>query len=116
MENKGARYLNIALGAWLFVSAFLWHHDTAQLANALIVGIIAMAAGVASLTMPAFRYATTAVAAWLVVSAFALPHLSAGTVWNHVLVGTTMFYVSLVESPTVTSRKAPGGALGAGTY
>jgi hypothetical protein len=102
-----ARYVNIGLGAWLIASAFLWHHGTAQLTNALVGGIIAMAAGVAALRMPNLRFVLTAVGAWLIVTAFAFPHVSAGTVWNHVLVGVTTFYVSFIGPHTSMAPRTP---------
>jgi hypothetical protein len=100
MENRAARYVNMALGVWLFVSAFLWHHSAAQFTNSLFMGLIALASAAIALRTPAFRFVNTAVGIWLVISAFVLPRVSAGTVWNDVLVGVATFYVSLVGPRT----------------
>ena len=100
MGTKEARYVNIALGVWLFISAFVWHHSAAQFTNTWILGIIAVAAALVALAVPPFRFVNTAVGIWLIISAFALPHIARGTVWNNVLVGAAMFFVSLVGPRT----------------
>jgi len=97
-NSQGARYLNIVLGLWLFISAFAWHHGQAQFTNTWIMGIIVAAVGLISLSVPSFRYVNTIAGAWLIVSGFALPRANSGTTWNNVLVGIAVFLVSLVPS------------------
>jgi hypothetical protein len=93
-----ARHLNIALGVWLFISAFLWPHSPSQFTNSWAVGILsAIAAGIA-LAAPGFRYVNTALAVWLFVTAFSFRHTAAGTVWNEVIVAAAMFVISLIPS------------------
>jgi hypothetical protein len=98
MNSQQSRYLNIALGVWLFISAFVWHHSHAQFTNSWIMGIIVTAVALISLSVPTFRYVNTLAGAWLIISGFALPRVTSGTTWNNVLVGIAVFLVSLAPS------------------
>jgi uncharacterized membrane protein HdeD (DUF308 family) len=98
MGNREARYLNILLGVWLFISAFLWRHSSAQFTNTWLMGAITVVVGLISLRSPAIRFINTLVGIWLVISGLALPAVSSGTRWNNVLVGVAIFLVSLVGS------------------
>jgi hypothetical protein len=97
-----ARVVNLVLGIWLFVSAFVWKHTGAQLANTWIVGVVAVLVALIAVRLPRLRYLNSLLAMWLFVSAFALPHLRQGTVWNNALLALVMFFVSLqsTEEPT----------------
>jgi hypothetical protein len=106
MGNKDARYLNLLLGIWLFISAFLWKHSPAQFTNTWLMGVITVIVALVATSMPAARYVNTAVGIWLIISGFALPHYRAGTVWNNVLVGIAIGLLSLVGSRAdLTTRK-----------
>jgi hypothetical protein len=84
----GARLVNAVLGLWLFTSAFLWPHASAQRVNAWSVGIVAVTAALAGLgRTKAGRYVNAAAGAWLMISALFLPRLSPATFWNHMIVG-----------------------------
>jgi hypothetical protein len=99
-----ARIANIALGVWLFLSAYLWPHSGAQFVNAWICGIVAVIFAAAATRSPAVRSVNTLLAVWLFISAWALPSIRVVTVWNHALVAIAMFAFSLV--PNVTARRA----------
>jgi hypothetical protein len=86
----------IALGAWLFISAFLWPHGAASAANTWIVGLLIAIAGLIALRMPWMRWVDTALAIWLFLSTFAMPHVTRGTLWNNLIVALLVFLVSLV--------------------
>src|SRR5947209_2788584 len=102
MNSQQARYLNIAIGVWLFISAFVWRHSHAQFTNTWILGVVVAVIALIAVSVPAFRYVNTIAGAWLVVSGFALPRVNAGTTWNNVIVGIVVFLVSLM--PTVAER------------
>jgi hypothetical protein len=82
MTLVGPRIMNIMLGIWLFLSAFLWTHSGAQFNNAWLVG--ALIAGFASiaLAVPQFSYLNVVLALWLFVSAIILPASSTVTTLN----------------------------------
>src|SRR5690606_34265915 len=89
-------FVNIALGVWLFISAFIWPHTSAQFNNAWIVGALSAIVGALALRYPDARWANTALGAWLFLSVWFLPTMYSGTLWNHLIVGAAMFIVSLI--------------------
>lgn len=107
-QMTAARGVNIALGIWLFISAFLWPHSQGQFTNTWIVGVLCVLFAVISMWMPAARYLNTILAIWLFVSAWAIPAIRAGTVWNNVLVSIAILIVSLI--PTVPTTPGVRGS------
>ena len=90
-----ARTLNILLGIWLFISAFIWTHSQAQLTNTWILGVLCVAFALIATRVEQVRYLNTALAVWLFISAFALNSQSRGTMWNNALVAVAIFIISL---------------------
>jgi phosphoglycerol transferase MdoB-like AlkP superfamily enzyme len=97
-----ARIVNLVLGVWLFISAFVWQHDAAQMTNTWILGVLAVIFSLVAMRVQPVRYLNTLLSIWLFISAFALPHLHRGTVWNNALVALVMFFVSLQSFDTGT--------------
>jgi nitric oxide reductase large subunit len=100
MGPREARYVNIVLGSWLFVSAFLWPHAGAQLTNTWMAGFITVVVASIGLHSSSARFLNTTLGIWIVVSALLLPFRSLGTMWNNVLVGLGIFFVSLIGRST----------------
>ncbi len=102
-----ARTLNVILGIWLFISAFVWPHDAAQMTNTWILGVLCVVFALIALGVPKARYLNTVLAIWLFVSAYALLDVSRGTVWNNVLVAIAVFVFSLIPTePTPRLRSS----------
>jgi hypothetical protein len=104
MDPKNGRYLNIIVGIWLFISAFVWRHSTAQFTNTWIMGIVVVAIAAVAFGWTAFRYVNTLAGAWLIISAFALPTFSAATRWNNFIVGVVVVLLSLAGVPVASVR------------
>ncbi|MHB8878479.1 MAG: SPW repeat domain-containing protein [Myxococcaceae bacterium] len=102
-----ARVLAIILGAWLFLSAFLWPHSAAQYTNTWISGLLCVLFAVVSFARPGARYLNTALSIWLFISAFVLPQVSLAGVWNNALVAIGIFVVSLIPAMGVPLNR-PG--------
>jgi hypothetical protein len=100
-----ARVVNIILGVWLFISAFLWPHAMSQQTNTWLCGALVVVFAVVAMRVPPARYLNTALAIWLFISAWALPSVTTATIWNNALVGIALFVVSLV--PSYASRETP---------
>lgn len=109
-NDPAARLVNTALGVWLFISAFLWHHTMAQRTNTWILGVLTVIFSMAAANNPRTRNLNTILAIWLFISAFALPYNNAGTVWNNALVAIAIFVLSLVPSITTGPRSASSPA------
>lgn len=107
MESNQWRYVNLVLGVWLFISAFIWTHSHAQFVNTWILGIIVAASALIALSNTSFRYVNTVAGIWLVLTAFAMPRAQIGTLWNNVIVGALVFLASL---PGVTRSHIGLGA------
>jgi hypothetical protein len=90
--------VNLILGAWLFLSAFLWSHTAADRVNDWAVGLAIVVFAVIALSNPAVRWVNTVLGGWLIVSGFALPHVHWGTRWNEVIVGLLVVFVSIVPT------------------
>jgi hypothetical protein len=98
--------INVILGVWLFISAFVWHDSHAQATNTWICGVLCVVIAIAGMGVPWARFLNTGLAVWLFVSAWALPTEHVATLWNNVLVAIALFVVSLVPSDTTS---LPGG-------
>jgi len=105
------RTLNVLLGIWLFISAFVWTHDASQLTNTWILGVLCVVFALVAMRVAQIRFLNTALAVWLFISAFAIPAQSRATVWNNALVAIAVFVISLMPAerlrmPTHTPRTA----------
>jgi hypothetical protein len=98
----GPRVANLILGAWLFLSAFLWRHTPAARANTWIVGVLIIVFAVLSGARPQARYANTVLAVWLFLSSLSIYHVTGATAWNNCIVAILVFLFSLApSSPTL---------------
>jgi hypothetical protein len=95
-HSQRGRTANLAIGAWLFMSAFLWHHNMAEFRNALLTGVICFIVALMSLNRPVMRFANTVLALWLFLSAVVIPGTSRITAVNHALAAILMLTFSLV--------------------
>jgi hypothetical protein len=105
VNRAPARVVNVLLGVWLFISAFIWPHSQSQLTNTWLVGVLCVLFSLAAMAVPWARYLNTVLAVWLFISAWALPAISMGTIWNNVLSAIAIFVVSLVPSE---GERTPG--------
>jgi hypothetical protein len=102
-----ARAISIALGVWLFISAFVWAHSAAAQANTWVVGVLIVIIAVWSLFVPSARFANSLLALWLFFSTIVIPHASAATLWNNVIASIVLFFVSLIPSGPVVRLRTP---------
>ena len=104
-----ARLITIALGVWLFISAFIWPHTPEQFSNAWIVGLLVVAFAAISLRVELARYACTLIAVWLFFSNWILPTEAEATAWNNIIVSISVFVASLAAGqPAPRPIATPG--------
>jgi hypothetical protein len=87
LDFEPARYLNLVLGAWLLVSAFVWPHSEPQFLITILVG------------SPLVRKINTACGVVLALAAVLLPRASVVTLWHNVLLGFIVVSVSFFGPP-----------------
>ena len=98
------RIVNLLLGVWLFLSAFLWDHGDPQYLNAFTTGLVlAMLGMAAGESRPLARLITGQIGLWLIASTFLLP-TEAATRVNHLLVGALVMVMSVLPSLPIWSR------------
>ncbi|HET7827161.1 MAG TPA: hypothetical protein VFK90_17625 [Anaeromyxobacter sp.] len=96
--GSGARVANVALGAWLVASPFLWRHWSNEAFDALTVGLLVLTFALASWWTPGLRFLNLVFAGFLLVDATCFSHALAITQANHLLVGLAIAGLSLVPS------------------
>ncbi len=105
-----ARIVSIALGVWLFISAFLWPHSPELMHDSWICGVLAVIFAAVALRLPRARHLSTLLAVWVFITAFALPSVSVVTIWNNALVSIALFISSLAPSHVAHPPLAPRDA------
>jgi hypothetical protein len=102
-----ARWINVLLGAWLFISAFLWPHAPGQFANTWVVGLMVVVLSlIAAGGYSWARYLNAVAAVWLFFATLFMPRMSVGTLWNNCLVAIVVFVVAMTPG-RFGSRIAP---------
>lgn len=88
--------VNLVLGGWLFMSAFLWPHNDVQSLNAIISGGLAAIFALLSTRARVVHYLSAAVGAWLFWSTWFLPSRNLATAYNEMVVGIAMFFFAII--------------------
>jgi hypothetical protein len=96
MRGRDVRYLNIALGAFVFVSAFLWPHPGGRFVNTWLTAAIVMVSAAIAIKLPVVRFVTAAAGLWLVTSLFAWPQTSVLTLLTNAFLGAGIALASVI--------------------
>ena len=91
-----ARVLNLLIGVWLFISAFVWPHTVPAQTNTWILGVLIVVFALWAMAQPTARWLNTLAAIWLFFSTLAITHHSPATVWNNVIVAIVVFVISFI--------------------
>jgi hypothetical protein len=103
-----ARVINIALGIWVFLSAFVFNLVNAPRTNNIVVGIAIALVALWAIWNEGARYINTALSVWLVLSTVSVFKLTQGPLWSNLLCGVAVFVLSLVGVPAARTFGAPG--------
>jgi uncharacterized membrane protein len=93
--SNWAAGINLVLGVWLFISAFVWPHTMGQQTNTWILGVLIALASAWAMYAPNARYLDTIFAVWLFVSTLVIARHSPATMWNNLIVAIIVFVLSL---------------------
>ncbi len=95
VPDNWSSYINLIVGIWLFISAFLWPHTPAMRADTWIVGALIVLFSLLAMGTPSVRYVNTVLAVWLFVTTLAFHSISVGTLWNNIIASIIVFVASL---------------------
>jgi hypothetical protein len=111
--SPSPRVLNVTLGAWLVVSAFVWPHARWQFINTLLSGALVIVFALAACAAPRVRYLNTALSAYLFVSAWCYPAFTLAemaTQWHNATVGLWIFLISVLHDGPVGADSSASGS------
>jgi hypothetical protein len=112
-HNHLPRVINLLLGTWLCISAFVWPHTFWGQTNTWLCGVFCVVFAFVALGLPRARLVNTLLAGWLFVSSWLIVGTATGTKWNNAMVAIAVFILSLVEAPPTPRNptKVPSGSL-----
>jgi hypothetical protein len=97
--DKVASIADIVLGAWLFLSMFLWRESPEDMVSTGVVGVLSVAFGTMAYRGYIWaRWLVAALGVWLFASVWMLPRGSVGSVVNHLIIGTMLFGFSALPT------------------
>jgi hypothetical protein len=97
--------INSAIGAWLFLSAFLWPHAGASFTNTWVVGLLLAISGILAQRMPMARSMCGLLGLWLVVSTLFIVPLVQFTFWHNLLLGIAVLAITFMPSVRARARR-----------
>lgn len=100
-----ARFVNMAIGTWLFLSAFLWSHSPSLRTNTWMCGLLVVGFAAWAMWANVARFLNTAVAIWLFFSTLSIAQAASFTLWNNVFCAVTVFVLSLIPTRTTATRR-----------
>ena len=95
-------WVSLAIGVWMFISAFVWPHTAAEQTNTWILGVLIVIASGWAMYSPNIRFLNTIFAIWLFFATLFIQHSQAGTLWSNLIAAIIVFVMSLVPSGEVT--------------
>ncbi len=105
-EAAWPRWINLLIGIWLFISAFVWPHTMGAQTNTWILGVLIVVAAFVAMFAPQARFINTVLAIWLFVATLVIGDRTPATMWNNCIVAIVVFALSLVPSGVM---HLPGG-------
>jgi hypothetical protein len=112
-----ARWVNVVLGAWLFISAVIWWPPGAAFIwwppgssaapNSWLVGLVIVAVSLIAMYVSWVRWLNTALAVWLFVSTLAFTDMSSGAAWNNEIIALLVFLMSLLPDGVYAPPRPP---------
>jgi hypothetical protein len=103
-----ARTLQVLLGLWLFLSAFLWSHLPAVRLDDWAVGLAILCAATVAATFPRVRWGIAALAAWVLVVERLVPHVRPATRWHDGVLALLVIVAALVRDPRERAPRPAG--------
>lgn len=93
-----ARILNVLMGTWLFLSAFMWPHQPVQGVATIACGVVIVLLSLGTIYVPTLRYGTAVAALALFVTSVVRSGISDRTVWHNTVVAVIVLIAALVDT------------------
>ena len=100
--------INLVLGVWLAISAFVWSHAGPAFANTLIVGVLIAVIAAMSFWRPAGSAVATIPAAWLLLTTLFIHHDNSVTPLHNALVGALVVFAATTPLVAYPEDATPG--------
>ena len=100
-----ARIFNVLLGTWLFLSAFMWPHQSAQGFIALVCGALTVFFALMTIYLPNVRYMTAATAVVLFVASIASSSRLDRTFWHNAVIAVAIFVAAVLDPGPAGARR-----------
>lgn len=103
------RIFNVLVAIWLFATAFMWPHTSAQRVVTIVAAVLTFVLAISATFTPVACSLNACVAILLfVLSTMALPSLRLATMWNNTIVAIAILVVSLADNGPGAVRRGGG--------
>jgi hypothetical protein len=99
LDIEPARYVNMVLGTWILISAYLWPHTGGQFMITIFAGAVVALLAPFEVGYRWVRRINLAMGGLLVLTALTLPRMSMATLWHNVIAGIALVLVSFFGPP-----------------
>ena len=100
------RILNVLIGTWLFISAFMWPHSPLEAAFTMACGGLSVVLALATIYHRGFRYLNAGLAVVLFVSTIVLAAWRGPTMWHNAVVAIALFVLALFDGTSEAVHRA----------
>ena len=100
-----ARIFNVLIGTWLFLSAFVWPHQSAQGFTALVCGALTVFFALVTIYLPNVRYLTAAVGRRAVRRVAGVVIATGRTFWHNAVIAVAIFVAALLDPGPAGARR-----------
>jgi hypothetical protein len=101
------RWVSHVIGAWVFISAFVWPHTLGEQTDTWILGSLIFLVSIWAMYEPRVRFVNTALSTWLFFATLIIGHSEPATVWSNCIAAIAVFIMSL--TPTIQTSLTSGG-------
>ncbi len=107
-----ARWINVALGAWLFLTALVAGPQAPPFADHLVLGIAIFLLAFMAMGIPKLRHVNAFLGGWTALSPFVFHYMSGRFAFHDIVIGILVFWAAvtpphLTHGDASTSSAAP---------
>jgi hypothetical protein len=92
--QMAARWINVALGAWLFLTGLVAGPQAPSFADHLAVGMAIFLVAFMSMGIPRLRHANALLGGWMALSPFVFHYMAGRFAFHDIVVGILVFWAA----------------------